>query len=586
MRRTRMSFLWCRRRRASRARSSRFAAAAVSAAVLALAAAILAAGPALAAGLLLNEVLYDPEGADEGGEFIELVHDAAQSLDLGRVAIERGNGNRPGDWRQAWHGTPGESLAAGVHYVIGGALVEPPPASVAVLGLQNGPDACRLLVDGVVVDVLGWGELAAPEFFRGAPAPDVPAGTSLGRSPDGADTGRNAADFHPLAPPSPGQANRRPSRFRLRSPAHRSDAGADPRLEIEWMVAAEEELAAAAVEVSVSPCAAAMPRATMHAVLADGEAAGALLLGPLPAGTLDVCLTCALLAPPASGGPDAADTLRVPARAGPGPLRVNEFLFRPAGDAPEWVELVNASPDTLDASRYALADGRAEPVPLAGAPPLAPGALLVVAESDLEVPGAALVLGSRWPALNDTGMPIADRVRVVEEAGRTSDDVAYAADWAPPGVAVERLSPELPSTDRAAWAAAPAGASPGRPNGVALHVETVRGFLRVEPRIVRAGAGNAVLLQFGGPLRRGVLAVHASDGRLVRRFAGEALAGRRLVAWDGRDERGNALAPGLYLVSLAGEEAVPLAPASAMPPGAAPAAPRPRVARATLVVAP
>jgi len=250
------------------------------------------------------------------------------------------------------------------------------------------------------------------------------------------------------------------------------------------------------------------------------------------------------------------------------------------------VELVNAGADTLDASRYALADGRGEPVPLAGAPPLAPGALLVVAERDLQVPGPALVLGARWPLLNDSGTPIADRVRVVEASGRTSDDVAYGGDWAPVGVAVERLSPELASADRAAWAAAPAGASPGRPNGVARNVTDMRGFLRIDPRILRAGPGTPVLVQFGGPLRKGVLAVHASDGRLVRRFTGEALAGRRLVAWDGRDERGNALAPGLYLVTLAGEEAESLAPAGAPAETAGLAPPRQHVARTTLVVAP
>jgi hypothetical protein len=414
----------------------------------------------------------------------------------------------------------------------------------------------------------------------------VPAGTSLGRAPDGADTGQNAADFQPLSPPSPGAANRRPARFRLRSPAHRSDVGVDPRLEIEWTVAAAEEYATARVEVSAFPCAEATPRVAMPAVLAAGEAAGALLLGPLARGSLDVCLTCALLDPPPAGPPLAPDTLRVPARAGPGPLRVNEFLYRPEGTAPEWIELVNASDDTLDAALYAFADGRNEPVPLAGGPRLAPGALLVVSEGELQVPGVGLVLGARWPSLNDTGTPLADRVRVLAADGRTSDDVAYAADWAPPGVSVERLSPELASAERAAWAAAPGGASPGRPNGVSLTIDDMRGFLHVEPRLVRADAVTPVLLQFGGPLRRGVLSVHASDGRLVRRFAGEALAGRRLLAWDGRDEGGRSLGPGLYLVSLAGEEALPLGRAGETQPGASTGAPRRRVARATLVVTP
>lgn len=585
MRRTRMSFHGLRARPCAppctRLGAARAEHVLLVAGCLFISTAAAAAGGS--AGLLLNEVLYDPEGADAGLEFVELLLVAAEPLDLGRVVIERGNGSRPGDWRAAWHGAPGESLAPRVHYVVGGPGVVPAPDALMDLVLQNGPDACRVLVDGVVTDVLGWGELSAAEFFRGSPAPDVPAGTSLGRVPDGGDSGRNADDFRALARPSPGAANRPPSPFRLRSAGHRSDAGFEPRLEIEWTVQADEEFAAATVDVSIFPCSLVAQSAVTRAVLEDGAARGTLVLGPLVPGPVDLCLTCALQSPPALGDPPAPDTVLVAARAGPGPLRVNEFLFRPPAAEPEWVEVVNSGPDTLDASRFALADSRGEPVLLTGAPPLAPGALLVIAEGDLTALPAH-VLGSRWPLLNDTGTPIADRVRVVEESGRTSDDVAYAGDWAPAGVSVERLSPDIPSADRAAWTAAPRGATPGRRNGVERKLTAGSGFLQIDPPIVQAGSAASILLQFGVPLRQGVLTIHASDGRLVRRFVGDALSGRRLIAWDGRDDRGTALPPGLYLVTLAAEEA-----RSPVPPGptGAPAGARSsRVMRTTLVVAP
>jgi hypothetical protein len=50
---------------------------------------------------------------------------------------------------------------------------------------------------------------------------------------------------------------------------------------------------------------------------------------------------------------------------------------------------------------------------------------------------------------------------------------------------------------------------------------------------------------------RVTLAVHDVRGRVVRTLAsGERAAGRHVIAWDGRDEAGARVAPGVYLVAL------------------------------------
>lgn len=536
----------------------------------------------LAAGqLLINEVLYDASGPDEGAEFVELVLAGGEPLDLGRVSLERGNGSRAGDWHEAWHGAQGDTLRPGVHYVIGGARVEPPPRAVIELLLQNGPDACRVLVDGVVVDVVGWGALEGHEFFAGEPATDVAAGTSLGRVPDGRTTGNNRADLTPMPSPSPGAPNRRPSPLRLRSPGHRSDAGRRPRLAVEWTLEEDEEVAPispriTSVEVVAFPCLAPAARAVTRVSLTSGIASsGELLLASLDPGPIDLCLTWVPIEPPQPAGELSGDTLLVAALVGPGPLRVNEFLFRPIDHGPEWIELVNTGADTLRVEGYALADGRLDPVILDGAPWLAPGQLLVVAEEALPGGIPALVLGSRWPALNDFGEPVADRIRILDDAGRTSDDVAYTGDWAPAGVSVERVSVELASADPAAWSASPLGPTPGRQNGAAREFAPGSEFLRVEPAVLAPGARGPVLLWIAVPLRDGAVAVHAMDGKLVRRFSGAAFAGRRFILWDGKDEGGGQLAPGIYLVSAGGE-----------PIGAHAGPLRTVEARATFVVSP
>jgi hypothetical protein len=545
--------------------------------------------PVDAAGrLLINEILYDAVGTDEGSEFLELLLVGGDVLDLGRVRIERGNGNRAGDWREVWHGAAGDSLLPGEHYLVGGSAVVPAPQATVDLALQNGPDACRLLVGEAVVDVVGWGALAFEEYYAGEPAPDVHAGTSLGRVPDGQTTGNNRVDFLPLVTPSPGAPNRRPSSLRLRSPGHRSDAGSRPLLEIEWAIEDEGESSLSGVVVSACPCSLPDLRATSTEAIVDGAASGALVLGPFDPGPLELCLTATPDPPPLGDEEPAADSVRVAARVGPGPLLVSEFLYRPRPGEPEWLELTNAGAESLLVERFSMADGRLAPVDLRGAPPLAPGELLVVAEEPLPGGSAALVLGSRWPRLNDSGSPVADRIRLLDAEGRTSDDVAYDGDWAPAGTSVERVSIDIASADRAAWSAAPQGATPGRPNGAAREFTPIRDFLQVEPALVSQLAPGPVFLRLAHPLSAGALSVHATDGRLVREFTGGDLIGRQWLQWDGRDGSGNPLAPGLYLISLAGEAADDLGAVTTPESPGAPSSRRSteEVARATLVVAP
>jgi hypothetical protein len=56
------------------------------------------------AGLLLNEVLYDPEGADGDLEFVELIAAGADSVVLEEVRLEFCNGAAPGAWTLLWAG--------------------------------------------------------------------------------------------------------------------------------------------------------------------------------------------------------------------------------------------------------------------------------------------------------------------------------------------------------------------------------------------------------------------------------------------------------------------------------------------------
>src|SRR5438552_3064605 len=157
--------------------------------------------------VVLNEIYYDAPGADPGYQFVELMNRGEAAVPLAGYRLEAGDGAGSGRWRPVWSGGPDDVVAPHARFVIGEASVLPPPDRVQTVDLENGPDAVRLTAPDGAQDVVGYGALTYAEYFAGRPAPDVPAGSSLARLPDGTDTGDNAADFAAVSPPTPGAPN-------------------------------------------------------------------------------------------------------------------------------------------------------------------------------------------------------------------------------------------------------------------------------------------------------------------------------------------------------------------------------------------
>jgi hypothetical protein len=154
--------------------------------------------------VLINEILYDPNGADGAGEdeFIEL--SGPPGLDVTGLRLYGVNGSTGDTYLGPVIivGSLDESgfLVAGGTNVIAATI--PLPTT-----LQNGPDSVQLRgCDEAAVDAVAYGEFGETEFpvGEGEPAPDV-SDTSIGRS--GGDTDDNGSDFESQGTPSPGATN-------------------------------------------------------------------------------------------------------------------------------------------------------------------------------------------------------------------------------------------------------------------------------------------------------------------------------------------------------------------------------------------
>lgn len=509
--------------------------------------------------VLLNEVLYDPAGADGGYEFVELgaAPGASPSASLAGWVLETGNGST-GAWTVAWTGAAGQTLQEGL-FVVGESGLDPRPNVVADLDLQNGPDACRLRSPQGELDVVGWGSPLPAGFLEGVAAVDV-SGAALARLPDGTDSNRNDVDFREAAP-SPGDFNA-PERLVLAEQAELPPAGLSRGTPwtFRWQL---RNAGRVAWSGTVRAACALHPDETLASAtvpfgnaIAPGDRAQVEASAFPPAG--------AHLPRSEPASPEVGALWR-----GFGEdLAISEVYSRPTDEDVEWVELASTAMQRVELGGLRLHDAAGTGGALAGV--IAPSTFVVVAPDTARFlarwgapPGAILIQLAPWPALNHTG-PSAEVaewvvIETAEGGGRDSTEDRLVAAALPggidEGVSWERVSLRLPSDVPASWAPSldPQGATPGRSNSRRSDVDVSAevGLLVIRPMPFRPARDGAalVVLRSQPPSPSCTMTVFDSSGLEVASLAPWADGpGEHRAVWDGRMSNGGAAPLGLYLV--------------------------------------
>jgi len=516
-----------------------------------LAGAVFPSVSATAAEILLNEVLYDPAGADAGLEFVEVSARSGGDPDasLAGWVLETGNGARPGEWSVAWIGGPADRLREGI-FLIGEEGVEPWPDAVVDLDLQNGPDACRWRGPGGAVDVLGWGKPLDPSLFEGSPAEDV-SGLSLARRPDGLDSNHNARDFRG-AEPSPGAFN-------------------SPEFDL-------------VVEVFVPPPAGWSEGAAWSfawTVRNLGRTAGPVEARALCGVHPDEILVVAR--PPGSGLLDPGETVQIERQVAPPPgvhvprsdptappgfpwrgfgadLVVSEVLNRPRPPGAEWIEIHSIAGRSLDLAAFHLEDAAGTRAPLSGV--LAPGRYAVVTVDSAalrarwEIPGRAVVVeAAPWPSLNHSASPGEVAERVVLRVGDLESVAASVPGGADEAISWEIVSRHLDPDDPASWSASldRTGGTPGRENSRdgdrALGPVTAALSAHPSPFVPSRDGTTLLVLRPARPAPACRMTVFDASGVRVASLAPWRVSpGEHRALWDGGQDGGAPAGLGLYIV--------------------------------------
>ena len=505
---------------------------------------LLLAGAAAVADppLRLNEILYDPDGPDGDAEYVELHNSGAVPLPLDGFELHFVNGSDPDPPDVVWRAPTGRDVAPGGFFVVGGTAVGPRD-DTARLGLQNGPDALVLVLDGRRVDAVAWGEEAAP-WGEGAPAEDV-SGRPLGRVPDGHDTDDNRRDFVPLDAPTPGRVN---------LPAVRIDP-VEVQLQPPWR-ADPGPVGLSSVYVArgwgaVQEATVDWAGETLPLALARGDSLRVEREVQLRHGSN-------LLVVAGTHG-----EVELVARAGVDDLRLTEVQVRPGPDEPEWAELEVIARSGVAPAAWSIADASGSLRGLGGDLQLAVGQRFVLTADSAafrrahpEVEAPVLRPHGGWPTLNDGAGPgeTADVLTLHDEEGVVVDRVAWTSDD------LRERGRSLQRTDavrdgRVLWIPSVAGATPGRGHPAETTGPRTDG-LRLRPESFSPdGDGVDDVLQVVAPSAPGVITAEIRDlsGVLVADLEGIVADDRSHWQWDGRDAADRPVPAGAYVVLVRAE---------------------------------
>ncbi|ASZ10147.1 lamin tail domain-containing protein [Chitinophaga pendula] len=252
-------------------------------------------------------------------------------------------------------------------------------------------------------------------------------------------------------------------------------------------------------------------------------------------------------------------------------LVINEVLYDPPAGIPEFVELYNRSQRAVDLRQYMIGTrdvaGAPDRMVVLSASPrwLLPGGYMIVCRDPSALCTHYYCMGGtqpRWtvdlPALRNDGAV----VLLTDTSGLVVDEFLYDPRFhhimanATKGVSLERSHADMPTQQLSNWhsAAGTAGyATPGGPNSqVEAHV--LQGTMTVSPQTFSPDGDGmddwAVLyyeLPAGGYV--GTVSIFDGEGRLVRRLASSiTLDTRGRFTWDGRNEAGQMLGTGIYII--------------------------------------
>jgi hypothetical protein len=242
-----------------------------------------------------------------------------------------------------------------------------------------------------------------------------------------------------------------------------------------------------------------------------------------------------------------------------GTLVLNEIMAWPASGSPEWIEIYNPSVFKVDMNGWTLTDSDTSQHYVISDRPLiiSPGTYLVVSDQDihLEDTNPMMAVMDEFPVLNNQH----DAVFLYDPSGTPIDQVNYSSFWGlEPGLSLERIRWESNTQDSTNWhhCTLLSGGTPGYQNSVNEPDWIGPSELLAAPDPFfpnRPGPQNNTVIHYVIPYDYAMVRVALFDiqGRKIRDLrTGQESSHDGLLIWDGRDNYGRMARTGIYLITL------------------------------------
>ena len=150
-----------------------------------------------------------------------------------------------------------------------------------------------------------------------------------------------------------------------------------------------------------------------------------------------------------------------------GDLVINELMYEPKEDEPEWLELFNTTAKRINLKGWRVKDERTKAVLTDSTFYLNPKSYVVIARDSLSKAfvGNFASLIVNLPTLNNAG----DQIVLIDSLKRQIDSVDYSSEWGGSrGISLERVSAALQSNEPSNWGSSTGsyGGTPGRLNSL------------------------------------------------------------------------------------------------------------------------
>ncbi len=136
--------------------------------------------------------------------------------------------------------------------------------------------------------------------------------------------------------------------------------------------------------------------------------------------------------------------------AGPFEIIINEIMYSPPPDQPEWIEIYNNSNRSFNLKKWKVGDNSSLVEFTSGDFFINPQEYLVISDeasiTDFYMITSKLIIKS-LPSLNNTG----DEIRIKDENGTTIDSIKYFSSWGAPGKSLERISKDISGNSESNW---------------------------------------------------------------------------------------------------------------------------------------